>query len=68
MDDENTNDLNTDEQEDDTLGAAVDEDDDNDSNGGTASSLQPETGIDEGNLTGSGGDPSIPSPDNSSYR
>jgi hypothetical protein len=67
MDDENTNDVNTDDQDNDTLADVVDEDNDEDSNGGTESSTMPEPDVPEGNLTGSGGDPTIPSPDNSSY-
>ncbi len=46
------------------LADVIEEDDENDSNGGTESSIQPEPGIPEENLTGSGNDPTIPSPDN----
>jgi hypothetical protein len=64
--DENTNDVNSDDQDEDTLANAVDEDNDEESNGGTASSIQPEPGIPNENLEGSSSDATIPSPDNMS--
>jgi hypothetical protein len=63
MDDENTNNINSDDQEDDTI-ADVTGTDDEIVDGGTESALQPETDIPEENLNPSGSDVNIPSPDN----
>ncbi len=64
MDDENKKNVNGDDQDDNTLADAVDEDDDSESDGGTETSIQPEQGIPNENLSPSGSDTSIPSPDN----
>jgi hypothetical protein len=50
MDDENTNDVNSDDQTDDTLADAVDEDDDTESDGGAETDIMPEQDVPDENL------------------